>query len=91
MKKIKLIVLLGAIFGLLTFGLGMPEIVQAEPQTKCPVLSGTIDKKIFVDYQGKRIYFCCQGCVAEFQKDPNQYLKKMAAEGVSPGKTPAGQ
>jgi YHS domain-containing protein len=91
MRKFKLIVLLGAIFGLLTLGLGMPGILLAAPQTKCPVLSGTVDKKVFVDYQGKRIYFCCKACIAEFEKNPDQYLKKLAAEGVTPEKAPSGQ
>lgn len=58
-------------------------------QTTCPVLGGKIDKKIYTDYQGKRVYFCCSGCVAEFKKAPEKYLKKMEAEGVSPEPVPA--
>jgi len=88
MRKIKLIVLLGVTLGLLTFGWTMPGIVQAAPQTNCPVLGGKINEKIFVDYQGKRIYFCCSGCIDEFKKDPEKYLKKMEAEGVTPAKKP---
>ena len=66
----------------------MPGFVQAESQTKCPVLGNKIDEKVFVDYQGKRIYFCCAGCIDQFKKDPEKYLKKMEAEGVTPTKTP---
>jgi YHS domain-containing protein len=88
MRKIKLIVLLGITLGLLTFGWNMPGIAQAGPQTTCPVMNGKIDEKIFADYQGKRIYFCCAGCLNEFNKDPEKYLKKMEAEGVTPAKTP---
>jgi len=66
----------------------MPGIALAESQTKCPVMSGKIDEKFFVDYKGKRIYFCCSGCIEEFKKDPEKYLKKMEAEGVTPEKTP---
>lgn len=88
MRKIKLIVLLGVTLGLLAFGWNMPGIAQAAPQTNCPVMSGKIDEKYFVDYQGKRIYFCCSGCVAEFNKDPEKYLKKMEAAGITPAKTP---
>ena len=88
MRKIKLIVLFGVTLGLLTFGWNMPGIAQAGSQTKCPVLGNKIDEKVFVDYQGKRIYFCCAGCVDEFKKDPEKYLKKMEAEGVTPEKTP---
>lgn len=88
MRKIKLIVLLGVISGLLAFGWTMHGVVHAADQTKCPVLNGKIDEKVFVDYQGKRIYFCCAGCIDEFNKDPEKYLKKMEAEGVTPAKTP---
>ncbi len=60
-----------------------------QPQTKCPVLGGNIDKQVYADYQGKRIYFCCKGCDAEFKKDPEKYLKKMQEEGVTPEPIPA--
>lgn len=62
---------------------------QGKAQTVCPVLQGNIDKSVFVDYKGKRIYFCCKGCDAEFAKDPEKYLKKLEAEGVTPEKSPA--
>ncbi len=88
MRKTKLIVLLGVTFGLLAFGWSMPGVVQAESQSKCPVLGGKIDQKIYADYQGKRIYFCCSGCIDEFKKDPEKYLKKMEEQGVTPAKTP---
>ena len=51
-------------------------------QTTCPVMEGTVNKNIYTDYQGKRIYFCCAGCDQEFKKDPGKYLKKLEAEGV---------
>ncbi len=88
MRKVKLFVLLGVTLGLLTVGWTMHGIVHAESQTKCPVLGNKIDEKVFVDYQGKRIYFCCTGCIDPFKKDPEKYLKKMEAEGVTPAKTP---
>ncbi|MGA2027088.1 MAG: YHS domain-containing protein [Syntrophobacteraceae bacterium] len=88
MRKIKLIVLLGVTLGLLTFGWNMSGIAQADPQTTCPVLGGKINQEVFVDYQGKRIYFCCAACIDEFNKDPEKYLKKMEAQGVTPAKTP---
>jgi YHS domain-containing protein len=62
---------------------------QGQAQTVCPVLGGNIDKNVYVDYKGQRIYFCCQGCDAEFTKDPEKYLKKLEAEGVTPEKSPA--
>jgi len=33
-----------------------------------PGHGGNINKNIYTDYQGKRIYFCCAGCDQEFKK-----------------------
>lgn len=52
------------------------EIVQKI----CPVMGGPIDKSIYVDHEGRRVYFCCQMCVNEFKKDPEKYLKKFDEE-----------
>ncbi|SPF43024.1 YHS domain protein [Syntrophobacter sp. SbD1] len=88
MGKIKLIVLLAVTLGLLSFGWNMPVISYAASQTSCPVMGGKVDEKIFADYKGQRVYFCCTGCLELFNKDPEKYLKKMDAEGVTPAKTP---
>ena len=63
---------------------------QATTQTKCPVLAGDINKQVYADYQGKRIYFCCAGCDAEFKKDPEKYMKKLKEQGVTLEPAPAG-
>lgn len=49
------------------------EIVQKT----CPVMDGPINKEIFVEYQGKKVYFCCPSCKDEFQKNPETYLSKL--------------
>ena len=50
----------------------------AGEQTVCPVMEGNpIDKQIFLDYQGKRVYFCCASCKAQFLKDPEKYIVKL--------------
>ena len=64
-------------------------LAQGQGQTVCPVLRGNIDKTVYVDYKGQRMYFCCKGCDAEFKKDPEKYLKKMKAQGITPEKSPA--
>ena len=63
---------------------------QAVTQTKCPVLAGDINKQVYADYKGKRIYFCCSGCDAEFKKDPEKYMKKLQEQGVTLEPAPAG-
>ncbi len=64
---------------------------QKEPkaQTTCPVMGGKINKAIFVDHGGKRVYLCCKGCIAEFGKDPAKYVKKLEDQGVTLEKAPA--
>ncbi|MCI5168088.1 MAG: YHS domain-containing protein [Candidatus Electrothrix sp. GM3_4] len=63
--------------------------VFAAPQTKCPVMGGKINKEIYADYQGKRIYFCCAACPSQFNADPEKYLAKMKKTDVEPEAIPA--
>jgi len=58
----------------------------AAPQTTCPVMGGNINKEIYADYKGERIYFCCMGCPPEFKKNPEKYLKKLKEMGQEPEK-----
>ena len=54
-----------------------PVKVVAGEQTTCPVMGGAINKDIFVEYQGKKVYFCCNGCPDVFKADPAKYLAKL--------------
>jgi membrane fusion protein, copper/silver efflux system len=60
-----------------------------KPQANCPVMGGKINLKHFTDYQGHRIFFCCPGCDADFNKTPQKYLKKMREAGIVIEKIPA--
>jgi YHS domain-containing protein len=60
-----------------------------QPQTACPVMGSPINKNVFVDHDGKRIYFCCPGCDGTFKKDPAKYMAKLAAAGVVLEDTPS--
>ena len=46
-------------------------------QTVCPVMEGSVNKELFVEYKGKKVYFCCPGCEAAFLKEPEKYLDKL--------------
>jgi len=46
-------------------------------QTLCPVMGGAINKKHFIEYKGKKVYFCCPGCDDIFLKDPEKYMDKL--------------
>jgi YHS domain-containing protein len=58
-------------------------------QTMCPIMGGPVNHDIFVDYKGKRIYFCCNACPPVFNKDPEKYIKEMESKGIVLSKTPA--
>jgi YHS domain-containing protein len=60
--------------------------VFAAPQTTCPVMGGDINKEVYADHEGKRVYFCCASCVAQFEKDPEKYLAKLKETGQEPEK-----
>jgi YHS domain-containing protein len=72
-------------------GMSMEKKATSEKgakQEKCPVMGGAIDSTVFVDHEGQRVYFCCESCKAEFNKDPAAYLAKMKKQGVQAEKTP---
>jgi len=67
-------------------------LLQAgKQQVACPVQGGKINKDLYTDYQGQRIYFCCPACIEIFKKDPEKYLQKMREQGVVPSRSPGGK
>lgn len=61
------------------------QLYPQRVQVACPVMGGEIDPEVFVEHKGAKIYFCCKGCDAKFQKDPAKYeagLKKAYTEQV---------
>jgi len=62
------------------------EEAKITPQTTCPVMGGKINKDLYVDHDGKRVYVCCKGCVDAVKKDPQKYIKKLEAAGVNVAK-----
>src|SRR5690348_6776623 len=37
-----------------------------------------------LDYRGKTYYFCCDGCLEMFRKDPERYLSRQVARDAAP-------
>jgi YHS domain-containing protein len=66
----------------LTVGLAAVAAEKGKAQLDCPVRGGEIDKEVFVDFDGKRIYFCCPGCDTKFLKDAKANVAKMEKEGI---------
>lgn len=67
------------------------EAASLKAQETCPVMGGELDKSIYVDHEGKRVYFCCGMCVEKFKKDPEKYLKVLSDKGEAPIDVPAGE
>lgn len=62
---------------------------KGKAQTDCPVMGGKINKSLYVDTQGKRIYVCCAGCLPTLKANPEKYRKELEAKGIILDKTPA--
>jgi hypothetical protein len=42
----------------LALALAGPVLAQGKAQTVCPVRGEKIDRNVYTDYQGKRVYLC---------------------------------
>ncbi len=49
----------------------------AVEQTVCPVMGAPINKELYTEYEGKKVYFCCPACKATFKAGPEKYLDKL--------------
>lgn len=47
-------------------------------QVTCPVSGDAVDKKVFVERDEEKIYFCCSACVSKYQNDPKKYAANLA-------------
>lgn len=52
-------------------------VASAIEQTDCPVMGGAINKAIFTEYKGKKVYFCCSPCKEKFEQEPEKYIAKL--------------
>jgi YHS domain. len=43
------------------------EAIKAN--TICPVSGEKVSKDKFVEYEGRKVYFCCDGCKEKYKKD----------------------
>lgn len=84
MKKFALFCAAVAVFTLLSL-----SQAPAAPQTECPVMGGSVNKNLYVDYKGERVFFCCEGCPETFRKNPEKYMKKLKSQGIELEKAPA--
>jgi YHS domain-containing protein len=52
-------------------------VTEVIEQQRCPVMDGAINKELYTEYKGKKVYFCCPGCEKMFEKEPDKYLSKL--------------
>ena len=52
-------------------------VTQTIEQTICPVMEAPINKELYTEYKGKKVYFCCPGCKEKFEKEPDKYISKL--------------
>ncbi len=71
------------------------KVEEAKPelkaQTTCPVMGGKINKSLYVEKDGKRIYVCCKGCLTKVEKNFDKYAANYAKEGVKIATAPHAQ
>ena len=78
--------------GVLTLILATLQAAAGQPQTTCPVMKGNpVNKALYVDANGYRIYVCCGACLKSVLADPDKYIAQLQAEGVELEKTPEAQ
>lgn len=56
---------------------------QVGQRTLCPIMGGEFeitDQTPSAEYEGQKVYFCCPGCVGEFEEDPATALEGLAAK-----------
>lgn len=46
-------------------------------QNMCPVSNKPIDAAVSVEHDGKKVFFCCDGCPGAFEKDPAKFTAKL--------------
>jgi YHS domain-containing protein len=70
-------------------GRSTPTAAKPYPLDYCLVSGdkiGGMGQPVVIVYRGREIKFCCPDCPPQFNKDPEKYLKKLAAEEEKAGK-----
>jgi membrane fusion protein, copper/silver efflux system len=57
-------------------------ITVARLQTHCPIMNLPIDRALYHDHAGWRIYVCCPGCLDEVRERADEMMSEHAAKGI---------
>jgi len=83
MKKTLSLLMASAMLASFAGAQGTPPKPTAAPkELACAVMpshkvniAAATKTKMFADYKGRRYFFCCGGCPAEFKANPTKYAK----------------
>ncbi|MEK7109947.1 MAG: YHS domain-containing protein, partial [Patescibacteria group bacterium] len=39
-------------------------------------------KDVYTDFEGKRVYFCCPGCIEKFNAEPQKFIEQFQKAGI---------
>ena len=53
-----------------------PVTAEKKVEPKCPLSGKPINKEFAVDFDGGKVYMCCENCPAAFKKDTAKYAAK---------------
>jgi YHS domain-containing protein len=53
-----------------------PVAAEKKVEPKCPISGKPINKDAAVDFDGGKVYMCCENCPAAFKKDEAKYAAK---------------
>ena len=84
MKTLLLCLCTVLFLGSVAFAEKPAEAKGAPINKKCPVEGEDIDPAVTTTHTGKTVAFCCKSCIGKFNKDPETYMKKLAAALHSP-------
>ena len=69
-----------SLLGTLAVAADSAQDKPAYPLKTCVVSGeklGSMGKSYVHSYEGREVQFCCKGCLKDFNKDPQKYLKKL--------------
>ena len=58
---------------------------EKKVEPKCPISGKPINKEYAVDFDGGKVYMCCENCPAAFKKDSAKYAAKAHLQMVQTG------
>lgn len=64
---------------------------KVAPLPNCPVMDEPVNLGISVATDEGPVYFCCSGCIAKYEKNPERYADKVAVQRQALAKRPSVQ